>query len=341
MGDVFNISKQESERIDVVKVFMCIAVLFIHSYSSQFDDSMDTSLVVNLSNYISKVLCDCAVPSFTLFSSILLYKKEFDWRINAKKKIGSLLIPYFIFNIFWIIAMIGKDVICSTEVECFSYGIIDWIDAFFGIQGEFKPALSVLWYVRDLFILNLLSNMIKKAIDRFPRFIFVLTCVIWFSGIEIFVVHTYAVVFWIFGYYIVKYNMHMDMLDRLSIGISTVIYMLCSAVVFVIRTGIILQVFIIISILYVMRLSKYLVPMNSFLRMISPATFFIYLTHKFVFYIISFIYPLTLSSYSVMYFLKPIIALFICLAIFYGMKFAFPRLISVLIGGRVSSAKEK
>lgn len=87
---------------------MCIAVLFIHSYSSEFEGIANASVIVSITDYISNVFCDCAVPAFILISSVLLYRKDFLWKDNMKKKVRNLLIPYLIFNALWIVAMIGK-----------------------------------------------------------------------------------------------------------------------------------------------------------------------------------------------------------------------------------------
>ena len=127
--------------------------------------------------------------------------------------------------------------IYRTTPEYFSYGVLEWLDAFFVIKGEFKPALTVLWYVRDLFLLNLLAGLIKKLIDKFPKIVLILTPVLWFGCVKSYIIHNYALVFWILGYYIVKYDIHMDVLDKINMKISTAVYVFCAAVAFIFRTG--------------------------------------------------------------------------------------------------------
>ncbi|MCD7994330.1 MAG: acyltransferase [Clostridia bacterium] len=341
-GRIYKLSNNESERIDTIKVIMRIYVLYIHSYSSAYKGLENAVVISNVSHFISNIFCDCAVPAFVLISSTLLYSKEFSWKKNVYKKIKSLLIPYLIFNTLWIIVMIGKSYISGTMPEYFSYGILDWLDAFFGIKGEFKPALSVLWYVRDLFLLNLLAGVIKKLVDRYQKIIVILTLILWLSCVKSFIIHNYALVYWILGYYVVKYDIHCTKNDKLDIIIATAIYLVCAVISFVSsNVELIHRLFIIVSIFYVVKISEKLIPMNKFFRLILPASFFIYLTHRFVYLGIQLFYNDTLFAYTVMYFVKPILTLLICLAAFYMMKRICPRLLGLLTGGRLETNKRK
>ncbi len=46
-------------------------------------------------------------------------------------------------------------------------------------------ALGLLWYVRDLFILNLLAVIIKKIVDFMPIPMLILTMTVWLAKIPI------------------------------------------------------------------------------------------------------------------------------------------------------------
>ena len=52
---------------------------------------------------ISNVISIVAVPGFFIIASILLYRKPFGWKENVKKKIRTLIVPYFILNTMWIL----------------------------------------------------------------------------------------------------------------------------------------------------------------------------------------------------------------------------------------------
>lgn len=84
-------------------------VLFIHSYTKTV--SMNSGTIVlqvpgwlnTLKYVISESISKCAVPGFFVISAVLLYRKEFSWWENLKKKLRTLMIPYLIMNTFWVV----------------------------------------------------------------------------------------------------------------------------------------------------------------------------------------------------------------------------------------------
>jgi hypothetical protein len=101
-----------------------------------------------------------------------------------------------------------------------NYGFIDWIDVFIGKFTERReynyPFVYQFWFLRDLFVLNLLFVWIKKIIDKFPLGIFILFAVLWINNINIYIISPEALLFFTFGYYIVKYNLNEKNIDTIK-----------------------------------------------------------------------------------------------------------------------------
>ena len=105
----YNINKNESNCIYIVKLIFIILVVFLHSYSEKLNFSSE-SIAVNFPVWfescryiISKLVASCAVPGFFLISSMLLYRKEYRYKDNVIKKVKNIVIPYIILNTFWIL----------------------------------------------------------------------------------------------------------------------------------------------------------------------------------------------------------------------------------------------
>ena len=209
---IYEISNEESNCIYIVKLLFIILVVFLHSYTQNINFSDGKVLLElpvwfeNVRYAISKVIALCAVPGFFLISSMLLYRKEINWRENILKKCKTLLIPYFVLNTLWIIFYaIAQNIsflqvyFSSNEFNIYNWNFIDYIDAFIGFKTGY-PILYTLWFLRDLFIMNVLSVFIKKIIDRFPKIVLALIILLYFSPMKFLSIDT--IVFFILGYYV-------------------------------------------------------------------------------------------------------------------------------------------
>ncbi|HBL41629.1 MAG TPA: hypothetical protein DDY98_08815, partial [Ruminococcaceae bacterium] len=226
----YELSQNESEFINISKVFFSVLVVFVHVYAESVFFGSREYVLFNpgwlefIKVAISKIIAGSAVPAFFFFSSLLLYRKEFTWKSNMKKKVKTLLVPYILLNAFWI--LFDQIPISTTEIheilnsgpELFSWGIKDWEEAFIGIFSGY-PCLYPLWFVRELLLLNVLAILIKKLMDWKPIIVVGLITALYF------LVNTKAIIasdsegvynhnitalfFWTIGYVFVKYNIRL------------------------------------------------------------------------------------------------------------------------------------
>ena len=102
--NTYILSKEESDRINILKYIAIILVVYIHSYATSvnFADGTNTLFtpqwLLLFENMISQIIARCGVPLFFLISSILLFRKQREYKATIKIKIRTLLLPYLIWN---------------------------------------------------------------------------------------------------------------------------------------------------------------------------------------------------------------------------------------------------
>lgn len=204
----YYLSEDFSRRVSICKLWFTIMVLFIHSYTETvFMNSGNVVLKVpawleTLKYVITQILSRVAVPGFFIISAIFLYRKEFSWWENVKKKFRTLMIPYFIMNTFWVVFYFVcqhvpavSDYFSNAENVVANWGILGWLRGYGIISGS--PLLYPLWFLKYLFLMNVLSKVYLAAIKKFPLLCSAILLAVWFwfnnySEVQ-------AVVFWGFG----------------------------------------------------------------------------------------------------------------------------------------------
>jgi hypothetical protein len=181
------------------------------------------------------IITAIAVPLFFLFSAYFLYIKEHKYIPTMRKKCRTIVLPYFIWHIlligfyFFVSTLFFTKQYFSPEKSISSWELLDWIKAFLGDYSDKEnltngPFVYQFWFLRDLFILNVFFICIKKLVDKYPLGTFVLFSILWVNNIKIYIVSPEALLFFTLGYYIVKYNISIENIDRIKILDLSVIY---------------------------------------------------------------------------------------------------------------------
>lgn len=222
------ITNSVSKRITLVKLWLSIMVVFIHSYSR--DIHFVTGNIVFITPewletfkyLVSQSISRCAVPAFFLISAVFLYRKRFSYIENIKKKTKSLFLPYLLLNTIWIgiyftfqhISFLSNYFSNSANIVT-NWGIVEWLKAYGLFSPEILPILYPLWFVRNLIVLNILSPLLKKIFDFIPRLSLLILTLIWIVPNSFLDSYTkQSICFWGFGYFIVYYNISMEILDN-------------------------------------------------------------------------------------------------------------------------------
>lgn len=354
LNNKYSISSFESERMQILKVIFTVMVVFLHSYTEEVHFS-DAEIVLQNSAWfdwvqfvISQVISRCAVPGFFFLSAVLLYRKDFSWADNLKKKCKTLVVPYLILNTMWILIFIlfqnigslGSFFVNSDRL-ILNWSALDWLRYYTA-----EPYLYTLWFLRDLFVLNCLTKVIKALIDRFPKIIFAALLVLLFisDDIDLYIVQKNALIFFSFGYYFVKYDKHFADIDKLNVFLLTAVYAVSAAAACLIRDTkffyIALNISIISGLLLLVRLTAYFKQgkiKKAFIRL-SGFSFFIYLFHEFNLTCLKKLMYKLLPANNIVqlvqYFAIPCIIIICCVVLAMILKKFTPRIYSLLTGNR-------
>jgi fucose 4-O-acetylase-like acetyltransferase len=311
--------------------------------------------VENVQRFIG-IITAVAVPLFFLIAGYLLYFKEKDFVPVLKKKSRTILLPYVLWNLLLVFFYFLMQTLPFTkqffmtdpEHLIKNYGVIDWIDVFAGKFTERReynyPFVYQFWFLRDLFILNLCFIGIKKLVDKFPLGTFILLLILWINNIKIYIVSPEAMLFFSFGYYIVKYNINESLVDRIKILDITIIYGITIILeyLFLEKMPTLHKVNILVGYVYFLKISQYFVKnmvLYNILAWLEKYQFIVYAIHGVIMPQILKIYIkyVPLNGFFILagYFVMILFGVFVSLVFGIIFKKLLPKIYGILIGGRI------
>lgn len=226
MVDSYVISPRASQRLDLAKLWFAFLVVFIHA-SQDGVNMAGGSVVFETPGWLEllKKLCSdtiprCAVPGFFLIAGVLLFRKPFGWKENMRKKCRSLAVPYLLLNTLWILFYMVCQAVPATaaffskeRILDWSFG--DWVEAYLGLRtGE--PMVYHLWFLRDLFVMNLIAPVIGRLVKKIPAVTaaFVLGLFLFCAKTRYFGITIEAICFFTLGACLVQWDVHLESVRR-------------------------------------------------------------------------------------------------------------------------------
>jgi fucose 4-O-acetylase-like acetyltransferase len=353
------ISNELSKRIHSLRFLLIVFVVFIHNtvigHGVNFSNGIQTfavPLYVAKAKELAEAFTGIAVPLFFLISGFLLYVKNPKYMENLKKKCQTILLPYVLWTILVVFFLFVAQSFNFTK-QYFANNIIrnfepiDFIDAFIGkftAAREYQyPLVFQFWFLRDLFIFNLLFTIIKKVVDSCPGGIFVLFFILWTSDINIYVVNVGALFFFTLGYFIVKYKLDYKRLDNIKTLDMIIMYTITiiASLFFRERAPTISAINKIVGIIFFIKLSYYFVKESKIyetLAWLEQYAFWVYATHGIAIAVMIKlsvkIMPMHDSWLLAHYFLVTLLCIFVLISIGIVFRKIFPKIFSILTGGR-------
>jgi fucose 4-O-acetylase-like acetyltransferase len=315
--------------------------------------TFEVPLYVEKAKELAGTFTAIAVPLFFLISGFLLYIKEPKYVENLKKKCRTILLPYILWAIlvvtFLFVAQsfdFTKPYFANLIIRNFSP--TDWLGVFLGHFGKFAipngfPLVYQFWFLRDLFVLNLLFVIIKKIVDLCPGGTFILLFILWIGGINIYIVSTGALFFFVLGYYIVKYNLDYRHLDNIKTPDMVIMYMatIITSLFFKEKIAIISAINIIVGIMFFIKLSYNFANKTKIYKLLAwleQYAFWVYATHGIVIAIMIKlsvkIMPMNGGWLLVHYFLVTLLCIFVLVSGGIIFRRIFPKIFKILTGGR-------
>lgn len=365
---LYKLSNTQINRLNILKFLFAIFVVYIHIKQTDIRFAGEVISIVQpkwfeyCTFFFSESVSRCAVSGFFLISSFLLYRKEYSWVNNIKKKVRTLLIPYLIMNTIWIILFFVCQNIPATTVFfnnknnlISSFDMTKWFKAY-GI-GEECPFLYPLWFIRNLIVLNILSVLIKKIIDFIPKF-FLSVIIVMFIFVTDFpfnnfnsLIYVSDFCFWCFGYYLIKYQIDINKYDKNKvICLLFVIFLIINTVLkdhsHLIMSTIILRCSLVINILFWYSCFSYNINglLQKSLLMFSKYNFCIYIFHEMnLTFIRKMIAKLLGISFYIQFFQFLLLPIFLIITIVFicsKLEKYLPVVFSILTGNRINNKNE-
>ena len=133
------VSRLSSDGATLAKIIATFSVVFTHSYKLFGYMSVSEDKVFYLRGF--HAFAACGVPVFFLLSGyFLVFKGNWDYGKNLKKKFKSLFIPYILFILIYaVISCAGSLVLPGFFDEFRKFTAYDWVMRLFGIPFVIAP----------------------------------------------------------------------------------------------------------------------------------------------------------------------------------------------------------
>lgn len=356
--------KIESRTIDNLRVILCFLILIIHMplLVKEHEVNIYNNIIYFIYVLFKRGICSVAVPSFFFISGFLFFYnidifQSGNYIYKIKKRLKTLLVPYVIWNILYIIhSYITNPATALTRFNNMGGGKMLWNCNRFGedcsntynILGyclhNSAPIDGPLWFIRDLMIICILSPIIYIFVKKFKQYglcilglMMILNIWIPIEGFS-----STCFFFFSFGAYFSLYKISFVSSFR-KYMLPGIILSIISLVAIVTLYGnswliynIVFNTFNIIGCVTTIALISYLPKIdNKIWGTIKNSSFFIFAAHFAIVQLIAtYLFKYLPETYSIIiYFATPIIVLIIIEFIFILLK-RIPVIIYLLNGGR-------
>lgn len=183
MSDNYNY--RLSSAITWIRFPLIFLIILLHCYSVvRLEGSHDTYFKVIYP--FSLWLGETGVPGFFFISGFLLFLSKKSYGQKIRTRLSTLVIPYILWNglllaLYLVAFAIGHPQNINGR-SLADYHFIDYIRLFWDRgsydNGNFVPLLCPFWYIRNLFIMCLLSPLLYYII-RYVREMFLIIITAW------------------------------------------------------------------------------------------------------------------------------------------------------------------
>lgn len=154
-------SEHLSKKLTIMSIFASVLVVFIHAYNL-VEYNVTSGACYWIEEFISQFLARVAVPYFFMSSAFFLYRKERCKVIPLyKSKFKSTVIPYFFWNIIYMIAFIILGALSLTNTGRIDITVKNILGGIFLYKYNYT-----FWFMYELILLLVLYPIIVKILDK-------------------------------------------------------------------------------------------------------------------------------------------------------------------------------
>ena len=262
------------------------------------------------------------------------------------KKCRSLAVPYLLLNTLWILFYIVCQAIPATAVffsqeRILDWRLDDWLDAYLGFRSG-EPMVYHLWFLRDLFVMNLIAPMIGWATKKFPTASAALVLALYLlrARTRYFGITVEAICFFTLGACLVSWDVHLDSIKKkwpLAIA-----YALLVPAALLTDAPVVKKLCILLGVGFWLVCATDFVP-GRFLQWLMPFSLDIYLFHQMTmtifFKLVNRLVSPTPAAQLMEYLGMPFVMFAFCVALAVFLRTYLPKTYCVLTGNRLEKRK--
>lgn len=345
------ISKYLSDKIKLLSFVLILIIVLLHSQMI----NISTGKNLYIQQYFNLGFTRIGVPMFFMISGFLFFQNANDkldtlfWKHKILSRVKSLLIPFILWTLIGI-CFVRVVLPIPTFTSYFDNISIEKsfiYDFFYSFINPYKVVYQ-LWFVRDLFVMVLLSPLIYIMVKRIP--------VIYFLLLEIFymyflsVINVSSIMSFSIGVLIALYykNILYKSVDSKTTVVLVILWLLLCGIIVYLEPMLNIYQFVYFQqfIIYIGIISVWLIydkvykyiPEKIFKSSILTMSFWIFLTHEPVLTVIKKLMLKFIgndnSSIFFIYMIAPIITVLFVLLIGILMRKYLKTVYSILVGGR-------
>lgn len=307
-----------------------------------------------ISYFLSDVVSRLCVPMFFIISGYLFFNIDnFNKSIyieKIKSRIKSLLIPLLCWNTLSLLAVfllcysLGKFPATSSYTSWWNdtFATKNLLQIFKDIYWDPKIAYQF-WFIRDLFILVLLSPIIYILIKYVRLFAVIVLGILWYFNLSFITIPSIAAIFFFFCGAYLRLSKRENVLLNFKSGLSiiSILYPIVAVANIFFRNNYIHNLGIILGVIFMFNIVSYFIQRdklhtNEFL---AKASFFVFAFHEPLLTIIKKVYvklfPATNAFMPIIeYFGQAFVVILISLIAYKILKKYLPKINSLLMGGK-------
>lgn len=335
-----------STKLKILSFVLMVMVVILHAQL----EALSNGFLLFFQRIMTEEVTRIAVPLFFLISGYLFFRNfkrplRYFFYQKMKKRFRTIFIPFLIFSVIGFL-FIRVSLLCfpflfdGAYANVADFSLVDCLHTIF-----FQPIGTYhLWFLRDLFILILLSPAIYYVLSFFRGILLIFIFLLWIFGIQ-YMIAIEAVFFFCLGSYLALYKQKIVSIKRenciLCVTMCIVWLLFCIAIPYFHLSYVFHCLNIIVGIVGVWYLYDCLYERHikriSHLSLYS-FSFFIYLTHEPTLTIIKrsalFVCGHSCLNILSIYIVSPVLT--ICFSIFIGkyLKKRLPKVYEILTGNR-------
>ena len=349
-----------SQTIAVLRFPLIVAVVLLHTYI--IDRPIGGTIYVAHGQYpvfelfahiYQSEFGNMSVPLFFFISGFLFFSgmDKFSWRIigkKLKKRVHSLFIPFFIWNVVFILFVALVNAINSSLLTYKK----SFVDMTFGevlnCFWDLSQGLIPLWFIRDLMIINIFSpiiyfmlkNKISKLIVLGFTILFLSQIFHYVPGIGMRCAYPYMLGAWFsingkdFIFVLNKYIYPLTILLIILVGFDTYLWTNDVSLFALNRFAQIIG-FMTIPLWMSRCIEAGVLKKNEFL---SKGSFFVFVFHMFIIYIPAklwvYVFPVNGWTATMALLFIPLLVAYFCLGVYKVLLMFMPKVVTIAMGER-------